>query len=162
MKAKVVKIVVVHEPCEIEITGATLLTVKEASDLLTVEDRACGSWWWCRSPGVYKDLAVDVDDDGNVHDFGGFVNGDCAGVRPALQIANLECSNLEIGDKFCFGNEYFKVISANLALCDSIVGHTRFDEKSNDYKNSEIKTYVDAWFNELMGHEMCMVEEDII
>ena len=149
MKTKVEKLTTM--PCELEITGATLLSVEEAKTLLTVEDRACGWWWWLRSPGYFEDSVVDVDEDGLVHALGGTVRGYSVGVRPVLRIANLECSNLEIGDKFCFGNEYFKVISANLALCNSIVGYTRFDAKSNDYEDSEIKKYVDHWFDELMN-----------
>ena len=151
MKAKVEKIVVVHEPCEIEISGATLLTADEVKSLLTINDRACELWWWLRSPGHGQHDAATVDDDGSVHAYGDNVSHGSVGVRPALQIANLECSNLEIGDKFCFGNEYFKVISANLALCDLIVGYTRFDASSNDYARSEIKAYVDHWFDEMMN-----------
>lgn len=149
MKTKVEKLV--REPCEVEITGATLLTVDEANDLLTVEDRACGSWWWLRSPGYCEDAAVDVDEDGFVHVFGGTVRGYSVGVRPALKIENLASANLEIGDEFYIGEQRFKVISDHLALCDLIVGYSRFDSKGNDYENSEIKAYVDHWFEELMN-----------
>lgn len=149
MKAKVEKLV--REPCEIEITGATLLTVDEAEQLLTEKDRARGSWWWLRSPGHLWNNAANVLQNGHIYKYGLYILLDSGGVRPALKIENLECSNLEIGDKFCFGNEYFKVISANLALCNSIVGYTRFDEKSNDYAHSEIKAYVDHWFDKMMN-----------
>ena len=147
MKTKVEKLV--REPCEIEITGATLLTVDEAEQLLTKKDRACGSWWWLRSPGDYQDYAVDVDEDGFVYACGGIVNGYGVGVRPALRIDNLESTNLKIGDEFYIGEQQFKIISYYLALCNSIVGYTRFDAKSNDYETSEIKAYVDSRFDGL-------------
>lgn len=151
MKAKVEKIVTVHEPCEIEITGATLLTVDEAKSLLTINDRACESWWWLRSPGNNQLYAAYVRDDGSVYAYGLRVDSDGVGVRPALKIENLALPNLKIGDTFCFCGERFKLISARLALCETIIGLSIFDKSSNDYDRSEIKAYVDQWFDELMN-----------
>lgn len=122
MKAKVEKLV--REPCELEITGATLLTVDEARNLLTVEDRACGSWWWLRSPGDCQISAVNINEAGSVYAIGDNVYNDSVGVRYALRIANLESSDLKIGDKFCYGQKYFKVISEHLALCEAVIGLT--------------------------------------
>ena len=72
---------------------------------------------------------------------------DIGGVRPALKIENLASFNLKIGDAFYFGGERFNIISVHFALCEIIIGFSRFDESSNDYEHSEIKARVDAWFN---------------
>ena len=149
MKTKVEKLTTM--PCELEITGATLLTVDEANELVTVEDRACGSWWWLRSPGVDRLLSACVYSDGSVYADGYTVDYGSGGVRPALKIENLALSNLKIGDTFCFGGKLFKLISDRLALCETIIGISRFDKSSNDYAHSEIKSYVDHWFDELMS-----------
>lgn len=143
----------VLEPCEVEITGATLLTVDEAKTLLTEENRACGSWWWLRSPGNNPNCAAFVSASGYVFALGDFVYYNFGGVRPALQIANLAQSNLKIGDEFYFDTYRFKVISDSLALCNSLIGYARFDENSNDYSKSKIKAYVDAWFERASRQE---------
>ncbi len=158
---KVNKIVLIQEPCELEITGATLLSVDEAKNLLTIEDRYCISWWWLRSSDDYQNYAATVTNDGSIYTYGYYVYKDRGGIRPALQIENLESSNLKIGDKFYFGNECFKIISDHLALCDSIVDYMYFDESSNDYERSEIKAYIDDWFSKLMNYEIYMVEEEV-
>lgn len=136
----------VLEPCEVKITGATLLTVDEARKLLTGKDRDRGLWWWLRSPGHFQNDAALVNDDGSVDACGVDVSDGGGGVRPALKIENLALSNLKIGDIFYFGGKLFKLISDRLALCETIIGTLRFDESSNNYESSEIKASVDAWF----------------
>lgn len=151
MKAKIEKLV--REPCELEIIGATLLTADEAEQLLTAKDRACKSWWWLRSPGDGWYYAAVVTDFGSVLAYGRGVNDVSVGVRPALRIANLASINLKIGDEFDIGGRRFRIISNYLALCNSIVGYSRFDAKNNDYERSEIKAFVDAWFERASRQE---------
>lgn len=138
--------ILVRKPIELDIIGATLLSVDEAKTLLSERERACMTWWWLRSPGGYQDYAAGVDDDGSVSAHGYGVDAISIGVRPALRIENLALANLKIGDELYFGSERFKIISDHLALCNSIVGYMRFDARSNNYEYSEIKKYVDNWF----------------
>lgn len=149
MKMQIEKLV--RKPCELEITGATLLSVDEASTLLTENDRACGSWWWLRSPGFYQNLTAFVRSDSSVDAYGFYVRGGRGGVRPALKIENLVSANLKIRDEFYIGGQRFTIISGHLAFCESTIGHMRFDAMNNDYETSEIKKYVDDWFAETVS-----------
>ena len=131
----------------LKINGATLLSVEEAENLLTMEDRKYRCWWWLRSPGDFSDCAASVYGGGDVYyrGYGVDSEGDC--VRPALKISNLQSSNLLIGDVFEVGDWKFKVISENLAwLYEQDIGSHRFDEETNIYEQSEIKQIVDNWF----------------
>lgn len=52
---------------------------------VNVKNNAC--WWWLRSPGVSRCIAVDVLDGGYVYSHGDSVNVDNIGVRPALWLS---------------------------------------------------------------------------
>ena len=133
----------------LKIHGATLLSVEEAKNLLTKENREyphC-DWWWLRSPGTGSNRAASVDFDGDVTYNGDFVDYDNFCVRPALQISVLKSSNLKIGDTFDVGDYKFRVISEDLAwMYEQDIGDHRFDEETNVYGQSEIKQFVDDWF----------------
>ena len=135
----------------LKINGATLLSIEEAENLLTKENRKYHCWWWLRSPGCSSYFAASVYTVGDV-DYGGFyVDDDSFCVRPALQISNLQSSNLLIGDVFEVGNYKFRVISENLAwLYEQDIGQRRFDKKTNIYEQSEIKQFVDDWFERVI------------
>ena len=62
-----------------------LLSVDEANEL-SKEIRACGTWWWLRSPVSGQDYAAKVNSDGDVRAYGDFVNY-VPGVRPAITIS---------------------------------------------------------------------------
>ena len=131
----------------IKILGSTLLSVEEAENLLTKENRKYHCWWRLRSPGRLSKYAADVRTDGAVNYSGDGVYYDNFCVRPALEISNLESSNLLIGDVFEVGDYKFRVISEDLAwLYEQDIGQHRFDEKTNIYEQSEIKQFVDDWF----------------
>lgn len=147
---KVDKIVTVKE--DLDIVGATLLSIEEA-EKLPLELRRYNCWWLLRSPGCDSYYATFVDDDGSICDFGDLVNYDLHSVRPALIITNIESSNLKIGDKFEFGGKPFQIISNKLAFCLTDIGMCCFREDwqakdANDYEKSDVKKYVDKWFNE--------------
>ena len=137
-----------------EITGATLLSKEEyeaSKDNIPPFD----NWWWLRSPSIYDkyyNQAVCVDGDyGNLIDSGENVALGEIGVRPALCISNLSSSNLQIGDKFEFGDRNFTIISDKYALCDESIGECVFRmdwtaEDANDYEASDVKKYIDDWF----------------
>lgn len=137
-----------------KITNAILLSSVEAEKYLTKEDRKYNHWWWLRSPGYCQNLAARVDIDGSVYYCGFYVNIDNFCVRPALKISNLKSSNFNIGDKFEINGYNFKIISDNLAwMYKQDIGKYYFREDSeaknaNDYEYSDVKKYVDNWFNE--------------
>lgn len=146
---KVEKIVVETE--ELEITGATLLSVEEA-EKLPKRYRKYPYLWWLRSPGTSRDSATDVYRDGSISILGNEVSNEDA-VRPALKIENLESSNLKIGDVFVFGEKRFGIIDDNIALCLEDIGTCAFRngwraKDANDYEKSDVKKFVDDWFKE--------------
>ncbi len=139
---------------KLKITGATLLSTEEA-ERLPKHLRKYGHWWWLRSPGRMQKGAASVDGVGWV-DFGGrFGSNDSDFVRPALKIKNLESSGFKTGDRFKFGESEFEIISDNAAFCCTDIGCYPFRkdwkaEDANDYKKSDIKRYVEAWFESVI------------
>ena len=135
----------------ITIIDAMLLSFKEAKTLLTRTERAYNHWWWLRSPGYNSFIAASVRSDGDIDGHGRLANGVSDAVRPALKIKNIKSSNLQIGDKFEFGGKTFKIISKNIAFCEGDIGIHCFNkdfrvQKTNDYKKSDVKKFVDEWF----------------
>ena len=137
---------------ELEITGAKLLSTEEAEKYLTEEERKYDKWW-LRSPGSYFRIVDSCNDGGDISNLGCFVDSSNVCVRPALQITNLESSNLKIGDTFEFSGFNFKVISENLAwMYRQDIGCYAFNfgfKNGNDYETSDIKKFVDKWFKSL-------------
>ena len=137
--------------------GATLLSVDEARKLLSKKDREYSNWWWLRLPGYYQDYAAYVSTDGLVDCTGYDVDYADVCVRPALKI-NLESSGLTIGDTFSFGGKTFKIISDDLAFCLEDIGTHCFrkDWKTPDanvYEASDVKKFIDAWFEAALKEE---------
>ena len=135
---------------KLDITGITLLSVKEA-DALPLDIRGIGKPWWLRSPGGDDDYVAVVYGDGYV-----YINGHCVhdayGVRPAL-IVNLESSGLEIGDKFKLAEQTWTIISDEYALCDDIIDVRafRYEDKAfdaNDFEKSDVKKFLKSWARE--------------
>ena len=144
------------------VKGITLLSVEEAKNLLTQEQRKCKynnkpCWWWLRSPGSYQYDAAAVSSVGSVNYFGRTVDYDDVCVRPALILSNLKSSNLKSGDKFKFGGYTFTVISEEYALCDEAIAEMAFrkDRKAKDanvYEKSDVKKFLDNWCAEYFRH----------
>lgn len=69
-----------------------LLSIDEANKYFeSVDARQCGvggdsCWWWLRSPGVDRDYAAGVSNDGDIFEYGSTVNSSKHAVRPALWI----------------------------------------------------------------------------
>lgn len=129
---------------ELKILDITLLSIEEAKKL-PERLREYEDWWWLRSSGISKYYAAYVDDDGSVSSRGLVVCGNYGSVRPALVI-NLNSSSFKVGDCFIFANKEFEIISENMAFCKSDIGLSRFAEVTNNYETSEIKKYINNWF----------------
>ncbi len=143
-------------PLSIEIKSATLLSIKEAETLLTKAERKYENWWWLRSPGYNQYDAAYVYSGGSVHYSGDSVLDEITYVRPALKIS-IESSDLKIGDTFDFGDKKFRIISETLAFCLEDIGKSCFRKDwltpdANDYTHSDIKEYVDQWFEKAMDN----------
>ena len=149
----------------IEINGATLLSTTDAENLLTRTQRKYNNWWWLRSAGGSSDYACGVNSGGYCRDYCD-THDTYIGVRPALKI-NLNSSNLKVGDCFTLGMWDFEIISDTLAFMSrQDIGTQPFskDGRTNDYEQSDIKTYVDRWYNEvirpLCNHLSIMVTQN--
>ena len=101
---------------ELDITGATLLSIDEANKIPS-RLRIYDVWWWLRSPGNYSNCAAFVDLQGSVNLSGDFVDIEVDAVRPALLLKNLKSSNLKIGDVFIFNDQKFEIVSDRMAFC---------------------------------------------
>ena len=105
-------------------------------------------WWWLRSPGLDSHSAACVYSGGSVDDLGHNVFLSNGAVRPALRISNLESSNLKVGDRFVKYDFPWIKIDDNLAIAEVPIRFHSFDEKSNDYKTSEIRKFLLNWIDE--------------
>lgn len=127
---------------EIEIIGATLLSIEDL-DYLSLEDELCfADSWWLRSPSYDSDVAIYFyyrDDD--FPDYGNSKVDRCHCVRPALKIKNIESSNMSVGDVFELGGYEFKIVSENLAwMYKQCIGSSSFNRSRSDKIQSAIKT----------------------
>ena len=145
------KIITTTQEIDVDVTGITLLSVEEAKEV-DKNIRCIGDSWWLRSSGHYDDIAAYVYRYGVVYEDGSAVEY-YIGVRPALQISNLESFNFRIGDRFVLVGEQWVVISKDKALCDRIIGKTPFREyykapDANNYEKSDIKIWLEQWASE--------------
>ena len=126
------------------IESATLLSCEEArkyEEMIPPVEEA----WWLRSPGISDRYAACVYSGSLSHNPVRYQ----LGVRPALRISNPE--SLNPSEKFKFGEQTFTYLGEGLALCDDIVGNCAFREDweasdTNDYEASDVKAYVENWF----------------
>ena len=136
--------------------SATLLSVEEVKELLSDEDRAYYEWWWTRTVGTDNHCVADISVYGNIYTKGNRPDLDYSiVVRPVLIISGLKESGFGIGDTFKFDGKIFKIISENLAFCTEDIGHHQFNndfkaEDANIYDNSEVRRFVDEWFENAM------------
>lgn len=137
---------------ELEIIGAKLLSIEEAKEL-PIQLRKYEDWWWLITPSCFYHYVAIIEEDGSIDEEGIYVEAGSVVVRPALQIQNIRVSNLQIGDAFIFGDKKFEVISENLAFCVEDIGNCCFREDgrakdANKYEKSDVKKFVDDWFEE--------------
>ena len=132
----------------LKFSGAVLLSVNEASTLLTEQEKQYKDHWWLRTPGSYSDFACFVNYNGYVSSVGSYVDN-FDDIRPALIISDL--GGFKVGDILSIGEYYFKIISPELAwLYKQDIGKDIFDFFSNNYETSHVKQVIDAWYETLM------------
>lgn len=141
---------IITETEEFKIVGAALLSIGEA-EALPLHLRKYYNWWWLQSRGSYRNHAANVRRNGFVNDCGCSIDYANGRVRPSLEIENIKYSNLKVGDRFDFGGEAFEIISDTMAFCLEDIGACVFREdwrveNANDYEKSDIKKFVDNWF----------------
>lgn len=157
---KVKKIITSITELDLDITGATLLTIKEAEKLpKRLRKYNELRWWWLRSPGYYYRHVAVVDIDGSIYDYGSYVSCDRIAVRPVLTISNFKSSDLKIGDIFEFGGKQFEIISNDKAFCLTAIGEYAFRndweaQDADDYEKSDVKQFIDKWFKENINEEV--------
>lgn len=142
---------VVYKIEDEEVISVDLLSVEEAE---TIPRWVCsnGSWWWLQSSGYRSDRALFVGTEGIAYTvIGSSVDDNEGSVRPALEISNLP--NLTIGETVEVFGLLAQYIGNDSALLCEPIGYHRFDEESNDYETSEIKSYLDGWFEERKKNE---------
>lgn len=146
MKVNARKTITTEINADLDIIEATLLTITEVRKL--PERLKIYNDWWLKTPGSYSCYAAFV----NYHGLIGYeISCDDFMVRPALIISNLEPFSLKIGDTFVFGGAEFEIISNSKALCSTYIGFSAFRDDwraddANDYEKSDIKKYIDEWF----------------
>lgn len=140
------KVITTTEKQELEFSGATLLSIEEYNKYKT-RIPTVNYWWWLRSPNSTRYDIAYVDLDGSVDCYSYYVKCGYGGVRPVLKIKNLKSSNLKVGDEFTITDVKFTVISEEYAITNDIICCRSFDERMNDYEKSEIKQFVDEWYN---------------
>lgn len=135
---------------DIDIKGITLLSIEEY-EASRPYIRLGDNNWWLRSPSAYNDCAAYASSCGYMDGACDFVIESC-GVRPALKITS---SDLSTGDRFNLFEQDWTVISDEYALCDYSIGRYCFRkdcyaEDANDYEASDVKKFLEDWFEEQM------------
>ena len=97
----------------------------------------CKTIWWLSSPGSYDKFAAYVDGSGWVDVFGNFVDTANLGIRPALKI---ETYGYDIGETIVYKYHPYIVIDKDLCIAKVPIDFDKFDEESNDYESSYIRT----------------------
>lgn len=147
---KVIKLPTKQEE-DIIILGATIPSVEEIR-VVSEHERVFPYGWWLRSPDSFDTLTYRVNVDGQITS-GAIAR--CYYVRPALIVSDISNSNFKVGDMFEFKGQYFMFLTNTLAwMCKRDIGEHYFDQETNIYENSHIKTVVDNWFAAFMKEEI--------
>ena len=102
-------------------------------------------WWWLRSPGNNSYLASQVSIDGFVFNYGSTVSCSNVAVRPVLKISDYEALNLRLEERFVKYDFPWIYLGDNLAIAEVPISFGKFDDKSNDYKNSYVRRSLKQW-----------------
>lgn len=151
------------EPTSIESSNIKGITLLSAEEYEQFENNIppIDAFWWLRSGYSGNDAAIVLDYDGVSCNYGQYTYIEHS-VRPAL-ILNPESSSLKIKDEFKFGEHKWTVISDTYAICNDTMGDYCFRadwraEDSCDYEKSDIKRYVEIWYDSCINKEMSLME----
>lgn len=143
-----------------------LLTVEEAKkipedirmcktpkgfDSYSYIDNAC--WWWLRTPGYDSFDAAVVGASGAVDGGGDYVDYDSYAVRPVIRVTDESLNDMkETDDGYIryLGTKWINITEYTGAVCllkkKCLKKPHRFDAESNNYEKSEIKDFIEKWY----------------
>ena len=109
------------------------------------------TYWWLRSPGLYQLRAAGVFNGGSVCYDGYYVDYDDCCIRPVIKLLrDSEYSSVDIGSKITFHSHRFIIIDFDdyyiYAISISGLWYAHYDKDSNDYEDSYIRKWLNAWF----------------
>lgn len=114
------------------------------------ENKCC---WWLRSPGYDSRSAAAVGSSGDIHVSGLNVNYDYNAVRPALRSEEPLIKTLPKTEKGCvkyLGTTWIDISDYLGYQCllkkKCLKKPHRFDYKSNNYDQSEVKNFIEKWY----------------
>ena len=104
--------------------------------------------WWLRSPDNYPRHGAIVGPGGSVCDVGLYVHCTNVAVRPVINFSRFEHDYPKVGERIIKYNFPWIVIGEGLAIAEVPIVFRKFDEKSNDYENSEMRRFLLDWLKE--------------
>lgn len=139
---KVEATAIITKPIDIKINKISLFTIEEYKKYYKKDIPLIDEWWWLQSPGYGNKVAF-VHMDGSLNAHGCAFYHRYSAVRPILKgFFDLNYT------KFRFGGFDWTILDEEIAICSSYLKISRFDKESNNYENSEIKTYLENWLKE--------------
>lgn len=119
------------------------ITIPSVEDVRNLEKDILkkGEWWWLRSPGYNQNFSASVRDNGDILEYGYYVDDDSTGIRPCFSIPRLRLTK---GDKVFVENTLCTVIADNLVLADNLICYHMFDEVDNDWTTSSLKQFIES------------------
>lgn len=105
------------------------------------------TWWWLRTPGDRSNRAAYVLLGDSVCYKGIIVDDATLAIRPVLKYNVLTLGHWGDGKRIWMYNFPWIVIDSreHLAVAEVPIGFAKFDDESNDYKNSHIRQWIKEW-----------------
>lgn len=144
MQAK--KLINLYTDIDIDIVGITLLSKEEYLEFKK-NIKPFNDWWWLRSSGHVSNCASNVGSDGFINSFR--VDDAYVSIRPVLIYKS---DNLLIGDTVTLVGKSWTVVSDKYILCNEKLCRMQFrrdyiSDNANSYELSDIKKFLDTWFD---------------
>lgn len=139
----------------IRVFAARLLTEEEFVRHLYAIPEITYKWYLDSSNETYKTYSYYGPDPDHAdivcqdHVEIGSVIGNYA-IRPVIEIASLNESEMKPGDSFDVKGYTFTLLSPGLAICNTPISHGRYADQSNKYESSKAKAAIDKWFKKLI------------
>ena len=139
------KLEISYKPINISFEEIMLLSKNEYLENKELISPSKSKWWLCSQGFLDHTVAVVNGWSGNV-DTINYTMRYSLSVRPVLKIRSHH--NLIPGDKIKISEYTFTVLHRDLALCDTCIGKSIFDNNYNDFKTSYIRKYLYNWAEE--------------